>query len=256
MTESKLSVSNLVKNFGSKEVLRGIDLEVKKGESLVILGGSGSGKSVLIKLITTLIEPTSGTIKIDGRDVTKINKSQRDKLMEKFGFLFQGGALFDSLTVWENIAFRLLYNQKMDKLEARKIALQKLSAVGLASRVADLYPSELSGGMQKRASLARAIAATPEIIFFDEPTTGLDPIMADVINDLIVANSKELGATTVTITHDMNSARKIADKVAMLYEGKIIWFGGVKEMYSSGNAYLDQFIHGRAEGPINFMSNK
>lgn len=256
MTESKLSVHNLVKNFGSKEVLRGVDLEVKKGESLVILGGSGSGKSVLIKIITSLMHPTSGTIKIDGQDITHIRKNERDKLMEKFGFLFQGGALFDSLTVWENIAFRLLYNQKMNKAEARKIALQKLSAVGLASRVADLYPSELSGGMQKRASLARAIATTPEIIFFDEPTTGLDPIMADVINDLIIANSKELGATTVTITHDMNSARKIADKVAMLYEGKIIWFGSVKEMYSSGNAYLDQFIHGRAEGPINFMSNK
>lgn len=250
----KLAVSNLVKNFDTKEVLREVNLEVKKGESLVILGGSGSGKSVLIKIIANLIAPTSGKIMIDGEDVSHINQKQRDKLMEKFGFLFQGGALFDSLTIWENIAFRLLYQQKMDKIKARKIALEKLSAVGLAAKVADLYPAELSGGMQKRASLARAIAAQPEIIFFDEPTTGLDPIMADVINDLIIANSKELGATTVTITHDMHSARKIADKVAMLYEGKIIWHGDVKNLDDSQNPYLDQFIHGRASGPINFMA--
>jgi phospholipid/cholesterol/gamma-HCH transport system ATP-binding protein len=253
---SKLSISNLTKSFGEKQVLTGINLEVKKGESLVILGGSGSGKSVLIKAIASLMSPTSGSIKIDGQDTVNINSKERNKLMEKIGFLFQGGALFDSLTIWENIAFRLLYQQKMSKKDARAIALQKLRAVGLAERTADLYPSELSGGMQKRASLARAIAANPEIIFFDEPTTGLDPIMADVINDLITANCKELGATTITITHDMNSARKIADKVAMLYEGKIIWFGDVKDMYSSGNAYLDQFIHGRAEGPINFIAKK
>ena len=250
---SKLSVQNLVKNFGEKKVLTGIDLEVQKGESIVILGGSGSGKSVLIKIIATLISPTSGSIKIDGEEVSNISAKKRDKLMEKFGFLFQGGALFDSLTIWENIAFRLLYQQKMNKKEAREIAMQKLRAVGLSEKTADLLPSELSGGMQKRASLARAIAANPEIIFFDEPTTGLDPIMADVINDLIIANSKELGATTITITHDMHSARKIADKIAMLYEGKIIWFGDVKELDSSGNPYLDQFIHGRAEGPINFL---
>jgi len=251
---SKISIKNLTKNFAQKHVLAGVDLEVKKGESLVILGGSGSGKSVLIKIISTLLHATSGSIKIDGQEVTGISNKDRDKLMEKFGFLFQGGALFDSLLVWENVAFRLLYQHGMDKKEARKIALQKLKAVGLSEKTADLYPSELSGGMQKRASLARAIAAKPEIIFFDEPTTGLDPIMADVINDLIISNSKELGATTITITHDMHSARKIADKVAMLYEGKIIWFGDVKNLDSSGNAYLDQFIHGRAEGPINFLS--
>lgn len=250
----KLAVSNLFKSFDNKEVLRGIDLEVAQGESLVILGGSGSGKSVLIKIIANLIAPNSGEIIIDGKNVSNINQSQRDKLMEKFGFLFQGGALFDSLTIWENIAFRLLYQQKMDKISARKIALEKLSSVGLAAKVADLYPSELSGGMQKRASLARAIAAEPEIIFFDEPTTGLDPIMADVINDLIIANSKQLGATTITITHDMHSANKIADKIAMLYEGKIIWKGDKKDMYNSENPYLDQFIHGRARGPINFLA--
>ena len=250
----KLVIKNLVKNFASKEVLRGINLSVNQGESLVILGGSGSGKSVLIKIIASLINPTSGSIKIDGQEVSNISSRNRDDLMEKFGFLFQGGALFDSLSIWENIAFRLIYQKKMNKKDAKAIAIEKLRAVGLSEKTADLFPSELSGGMQKRASLARAIAANPEIIFFDEPTTGLDPIMADVINNLIIDNSKKLGATTITITHDMNSARKIADKVAMLYEGKIIWFGDVKDMDSSGNEYLDQFIHGRAQGPINFLS--
>jgi phospholipid/cholesterol/gamma-HCH transport system ATP-binding protein len=249
-----LKISNLVKNFGSKKVLIDINLEVKKGESLVILGGSGSGKSVLIKTIATLIQPTSGSIKIDNQEITNLSTKNSDKLMEKFGFLFQGGALFDSLPIWQNVAFRLIHQQKMSKKEAKRIALEKLGSVGLGARVADLYPSELSGGMQKRASLARAIAANPEIIFFDEPTTGLDPIMADVINDLIIKNSKELGATTITITHDMHSARKIADKIAMLYEGKIIWFGDVKDIDSSENPYLEQFINGRAEGPINFLS--
>jgi len=250
---TKLIVKNLAKDFGVKKVLTGIDLQVNKGESIVILGGSGSGKSVLIKILSGLLQPSSGSVKIDGEEITNMSAVARDKLMEKFGFLFQGGALFDSLSIWENVAFRLLYQQKIGKKEAREVAMQKLKAVGLSERVADLFPSELSGGMQKRASLARAIAVNPEIIFFDEPTTGLDPIMADVINDLIISNSKQLGATTITITHDMQSARKIADKIAMLYEGKIIWFGDVKDMYSSGNAYLDQFIHGRAEGPINFL---
>ena len=251
--KKKLVVQNLVKSFGTKEVLSGINLTVNEGESVVILGGSGSGKSVLIKTIASLMKPTSGNIEVDGVETSKINTSQRNKLMEKFGFLFQGGALFDSLSVWENVAFRLLYHSRIKKEQAREIAIEKLRSVGLSSKTADLFPSELSGGMQKRASLARAIAVNPEIIFFDEPTTGLDPIMADVINDLIIANSKQLGATTVTITHDMHSAQKIADKIAMLYEGKIIWFGDVKDMYSSGNEYLDQFIHGRAEGPINFL---
>jgi len=251
---AKFLVKNLVKNFGEKKVLTGVDLQVNKGESVVILGGSGSGKSVLIKIISTLLSPTSGSIQVDGKEVSNIGAKERDILMEKFGFLFQGGALFDSLPIWENVAFRLLNQKKMSRKDAKEVAIEKLRAVGLGAKTADLFPSELSGGMQKRASLARAIASSPEIIFFDEPTTGLDPIMADVINDLIIANSKQLGATTVTITHDMHSARKIADKVAMLFEGKIIWFGDVKDMYSSGNAYLDQFIHGRAEGPINFLT--
>lgn len=252
---TKLVIKDLTKNFGDKQVLKGINLEVQQGESLVILGGSGSGKSVIIKTIASLLKPTSGSIKIDGEEISDCKGACLDKLMEKFGFLFQGGALFDSIPIWENVAFRLLHHQKMKKDEAKAIAIAKLKAVGLGEKVAKLYPSELSGGMQKRASLARAIATNPEIIFFDEPTTGLDPIMADVINDLIVTNSKELGATSITITHDMASASKIADKIAMLYEGKIIWFGDAKDMYSSNNPYLDQFIHGRAKGPINFLES-
>ena len=250
---AKIIINNLKKNFGDKQVLQDVSLEINHRESLVILGGSGSGKSVLIKLISGLIEPTSGSVLIDQQETTSLTQSKRDNLMAKFGFLFQGGALFDSLPIWENVAFRLLNQQKISKKQAREIAIEKLRMVGLSEKTADLYPSELSGGMQKRASLARAIASNPEIIFFDEPTTGLDPIMADVINDLIIANSKQLGATTITITHDMASARKIADKIAMLYEGRIIWCGNVKDMYSSGNSYLDQFIHGRSDGPINFL---
>lgn len=251
---AKLVIKDLKKNFDSKQVLTGINLQANKGESIVILGGSGSGKSVLIKIIASLLTPSSGSVKIDEMEVANIGARDRDKLMEKFGFLFQGGALFDSIPIWENVAFRLINQKKLDKKKARAIAIEKLKAVGLSEKVANLYPAELSGGMQKRASLARAIAADPEIIFFDEPTTGLDPIMADVINDLIISNSKQLGATTITITHDMASARKIADKIAMLYEGKIIWFGDVKDLDSSDNPYLDQFIHGRAEGPINFLA--
>jgi phospholipid/cholesterol/gamma-HCH transport system ATP-binding protein len=249
----KLSVNNLTKKFSSKQVLKGVTFEVKQGESLVIVGGSGSGKSVLIKIISALLNPTSGSVTIGGKKISDASSKDRDLLMAKIGFLFQGGALLDSLSVWENVVFRLIHKNKLDKKTAKEIAIQKLKSVGLEERVCDLYPSELSGGMQKRVALARAIASNPEIIFFDEPTTGLDPIMTDVINDLIISNSKELGATTITITHDMASARKIADKVAMLYEGKIIWFGDVKDMYSSGNAYLEQFIHGRADGPIKFQ---
>ncbi len=249
----KIVISNLTKSFGSKQVLKGVNLEINKGESLVILGGSGSGKSVCIKIIATLMRPSSGSIQIDDQEITNLSSHERDDLMIKFGFLFQNGALFDSLTIWENVAFRLIYSKNVSRKEAREIAISKLNSVGLSSKVADLFPAELSGGMQKRASLARAIAADPAIIFFDEPTTGLDPIMADVINDLIIKNSKELGATTISITHDMNSARKIADKIAMLYEGEIIWYGNAKDIDNSGNPYLDQFINGRAQGPIKIV---
>jgi len=250
MTTPKIELRGVCKAFGKKLVLDGIDLTIEKGESLVVIGGSGSGKSVLIKSILGLITPDSGSIKIDGEEMTKLSFKDRQKIMRKFGMLFQGGTLFDSLPVWENIAFALLQNNVVNRAQARELAVEKLKSVGLGADVANLNPSELSGGMQKRVALARAIAANPEIIFFDEPTTGLDPIMADVINQLIVKCSKDLGATTLTITHDMASVRRIAHKVAMIYGGKIIWRGEISEIERSGNDYVDQFIHGRAEGPI------
>ena len=256
MTNSKISVENLYKSFGPKKVLDGVSIDLKKGESLVIIGGSGSGKSVFIKSILGIVHPDQGSIKIDGKDAINLGKKERDQLMSKFGMLFQGGALFDSLSVWENIAFRLINNEHMPRKQARDVAIQKLHSVGLGADVANLSPSELSGGMQKRVALARAIASNPEIIFFDEPTTGLDPIMADVINDLIIKCSKELGATTISITHDMHSARKIGTKLAMIYKGKFIWSGNAKDIDKSGNEYVDQFIHGRAEGPIKMELKK
>jgi phospholipid/cholesterol/gamma-HCH transport system ATP-binding protein len=250
MAIPKIELSGVYKAFGSKKVLDGIDLTIDKGESLVVIGGSGSGKSVLIKCILGIITPDKGSIKIDGVEITKLSRSDRQQIMRKFGMLFQGGALFDSLPVWENISFALLQNNILDRNKAKELAIEKLKSVGLSSDVANLSPSELSGGMQKRVALARAIAANPEIIFFDEPTTGLDPIMADVINQLIVKCSKDLGATTLTITHDMASVRRIAHRVTMIYQGKLIWQGDVRDIERSGNAYVDQFIHGRAEGPI------
>lgn len=246
----KISVRGLRKSFGPKLVLDGVDLDIGERESVVVIGGSGTGKSVMLKCILGLIRPDAGSIKIDGKEVTDLSTGEREKLMHKFGMLFQGGALFDSLPVWENVAFGLIMGRGNGRAEAKKVALQKLAAVGLGPDVAELMPAELSGGMQKRVALARAIAAEPEIIFFDEPTTGLDPIMADVINDLIVKCVKELGATAVSITHDMASTRKIADRVAMIYQGKIIWNGAKSEIDHSDNPYVDQFIHGRASGPI------
>jgi phospholipid/cholesterol/gamma-HCH transport system ATP-binding protein len=246
----KISVRGLRKSFGPKLVLDGIDLDVGVRESVVVIGGSGTGKSVMLKCILGLIRPDAGSIKIDGKEVTDLSAGERETLMRKFGMLFQGGALFDSLPVWQNVAFGLIQGRGVGRAEAKKIALQKLAAVGLGPDVGELSPAELSGGMQKRVALARAIAAEPEIIFFDEPTTGLDPIMADVINELIVKCVKELGATAVSITHDMASTRKIADRVAMIYNGKIIWNGPKSEIDHSGSAYVDQFIHGRASGPI------
>ena len=250
MSTPKIELKNVRKSFGSKKVLSGVDLTVNKGESMVIIGGSGTGKSVTLKCVLGLIQPDSGSVKIDGNDVTNLDTKGRDALMRQFGMLFQGGALFDSMKIWENVAFGLIQGQKMDRDQARDIACEKLRQVGLAPQTGDLFPAELSGGMQKRVSLARAIATSPDIIFFDEPTTGLDPIMADVINDLIVNCVKDLGATALTITHDMASARKIADQVAMIYEGKMIWTGAVGSLYDSGNSYVEQFIHGRADGPI------
>lgn len=255
MMTNKIEMRNVHKSFGSKQVLRGIDLTVEKGTSMVIIGGSGTGKSVTLKCVLGLMKPDSGSILVDGQETTDMNEKERDEQMKKFGMLFQGGALFDSLPVWENVAFGLIHSEKMDRDDARVIAIEKLTAVGLGAKVADLYPAELSGGMQKRVSLARAIATNPEVIFFDEPTTGLDPIMADVINDLIVQCVKDLGATALTITHDMASARKIADNVAMIYEGQIIWSDSIRNLENSGNPYVEQFIHGRADGPITKHGN-
>jgi phospholipid/cholesterol/gamma-HCH transport system ATP-binding protein len=246
----KISIRGLHKAFGPKVVLSGVDLDIGKAESVVILGGSGSGKSVLLKCVLGIVKPDAGSIKVDGVETVGMKGKDRDDLLRKFGMLFQGAALFDSLKVWQNVAFGLIQGRGMGRAEAKAIALRKLGQVGLDADVAELGPSELSGGMQKRVALARAIAADPEIIFFDEPTTGLDPIMADVINDLICASVRDLGASALSITHDIASARKIANRVAMLFEGKIHWQGPVADLDHSGNAHVDQFIHGRAEGPI------
>ena len=243
-----IELTNIHKRFGANKVLQGTSLVVPKGTSLVIIGGSGTGKSITLKCILGLVKPDSGTIKIDGRD---ISRGDRDAFLARFGMLFQGAALFDSIPVWQNVAFQLLRGTlKRPFEEAREIAVEKLRRVGLTPDVADKFPAELSGGMQKRVGLARAIAAEPEIIFFDEPTTGLDPIMAGVINELIREIVVEMGATAMTITHDMTSVRAIADTVAMLHDGVIKWTGPVAEMDNSGDPYLDQFIYGRADGPI------
>jgi len=246
----KISLKGLHKEFGPKVVLDSVDLDVMPGESMVIIGGSGSGKSVTLKCILGLLHPERGSIKVDGEETTGLNRSDRKRIQRKFGMLFQGAALFDSLPVWENVTFGLLAEQKITRRDAVEVAIENLRSVGLSPDVAHLSPAELSGGMQKRVGLARAIANKPEIIFFDEPTTGLDPIMADVINELITERVKEMGATALTITHDMSSVRKIADKVAMIYKGNIIWSGPRNDIDQSGNAYVEQFIHGRAEGPI------
>jgi phospholipid/cholesterol/gamma-HCH transport system ATP-binding protein len=246
----KIALAGVHKRFGRKVVLDGIDLEVQRGESLVVIGGSGSGKSVMLKCVLGLMRPEAGSIRIDGEETVGISADKREQVLRKFGMLFQGSALFDSLKVWENVAFGLIQGQRMGRAEAKAIALDKLSQVGLGPEVGELSPAELSGGMQKRVALARAIATEPEIIFFDEPTTGLDPIMGDVINELIVKCVRQLGATTLSITHDMASARKIADRIAMIYRGKIIWAGPTAEIDRSSNPFVDQFIHGRAEGPI------
>lgn len=247
----KIKLVHVHKAFGNKKVLDGVDLEIRPGESLVIIGGSGTGKSVTLKCILGLLSPDRGHVEIDGQNVSALPRKEQEQLRAQIGMLFQSGALFDSLSVWENVAFSLLQNKHIRKNEAKKIAVEKLAQVGLTESVADSYPADLSGGMRKRVGLARAIATNPNVIFFDEPTTGLDPIMSDVINDLIVSTVKNLGATALTITHDMNSARKIADRIAMLYEGKIIWIGTVKELDKTTNPYVRQFVAGCATGPIN-----
>ena len=247
---AKIAVRGLRKSFGRKRVLDGVDIACGVGESLVIIGGSGTGKSVLLKCILGLLRPDGGSIRVDGEETIGIGRAARVQSLLKFGMLFQGSALFDSLSVWENVAFGLTQGRGMPRQQAREVAFQKLASVGLGPEVAVLSPAELSGGMQKRVALARAIAAEPEILFFDEPTTGLDPIMADVINELIVECVRGLGATAVSITHDMASARKIGDHIAMLHGGRIVWQGPATDIDRSDNAYVDQFVNGRAEGPI------
>jgi phospholipid/cholesterol/gamma-HCH transport system ATP-binding protein len=246
----KFEIKSLHKSFGNHHVLKGIDLEVRKDSSLVILGGSGTGKSVLIKSMIGLIKPNSGSILYDNNESIGLSDKERLSILENCGYLFQAGALFDSLTIQENITFFAQKLYSLSKHAIKELAIRKLHSVGLTDRILNLYPSELSGGMQKRVSLARAICTDPKIIFFDEPTTGLDPIMANVINDLIIKVRDELGATTITITHDMESARKIAKEVAFLYDGRILWSGDISEMDKAENPYLQQFINGRTHGPI------
>jgi phospholipid/cholesterol/gamma-HCH transport system ATP-binding protein len=255
---AKINLSGVRKTFagGKKVVLDHVDLEIGKGESVVIIGGSGTGKSVTIKCMLGLLKPDSGSIAIDGKDVNNISASEREGINQQVGMLFQAAALFDSLPIWENVAFGLIARNQCSRHDARDIAVEKLKLVGLSPDVLDLSPSELSSGMQKRVGLARAIASNPEIIFFDEPTTGLDPIMADVINNLIVHVNQTIGATAVTITHDMKSARKIGDRIAMLYDGRIIWAGPTDAIDHSDNEYVDQFIHGRTEGPIKMIARR
>lgn len=247
--EPKIAMAGVKKAFGDKKVLNGLDLSIDPGESMVVIGGSGTGKSVMLKCLLGLMEADGGSILIDGMETRNLRRRARLERMERVGMLFQGGALFDSLPVWRNVAFALL-QKGAKKPAARDVAIEKLAMVGLDAAVGDLMPAELSGGMQKRVALARAIASDPDILLFDEPTTGLDPIMGDVINDLIVRCVRTLGATALSITHDMASARKIGDRIAMLYEGRIIWNGPADQILDSGNPYVDQFINGRAEGPI------
>jgi phospholipid/cholesterol/gamma-HCH transport system ATP-binding protein len=250
MSGPLLKLEGVEKGFGAKQVLRGVDLEVARGQSLVVIGGSGSGKSVMLKNALGLMTPDKGRIFFGGEDVTNATGRARETMRARIGMLFQSGALFDSLTVWENVAFRLINSEGTRRKDAKERAIETLKKVRLGSDVASLYPAEISGGMQKRVSLARSIISEPDLIFFDEPTTGLDPITADAINDLIVEMVRGLGAAAVSITHDMASARKIADEIAMLFEGRIIWRGKAADVMNSGNAYVDQFVHGRADGPI------
>lgn len=249
-TQPKILLDKVAKRFGGNVVLDGVNLAIEAGESLAIIGQSGSGKSVTLKCILGLIRPDRGSILVDGEEVVGLYGSGLDRMRAKFGMLFQGSALFDSLPIWRNVTFGLTQGRAVNGARMRAIAEENLERVGLDRRILNLRPSELSGGMQKRVALARAIAPRPEIIFFDEPTTGLDPIRADVINDLIVSLVEDLGVTALTITHDMASARKIAHRVAMLYEGRIVWIGPRDRLYDSGNPYVDQFVQGRADGPI------
>ncbi len=245
-----ISIRQLHKSFGPKQVLRGVNLEIGTGQSAVIIGGSGSGKSVLLKNILGLMKPDQGEIWIDDQRVDHLSRHERAAVDARMGMLFQNGALFDSLPIWENVAFADRQHKGVDEATARQIAREALERVELGADLLDLYPASLSGGMNKRVGLARAIAHKPDIIFFDEPTTGLDPIMTDVINHLIVECVRDLGATTLTITHDMSSVRAIADVTAFLYQGQFLWTGSQEELDDAADPFLRQFISGAAEGPI------
>ncbi|MDF3033197.1 MAG: transporter [Alphaproteobacteria bacterium] len=249
-TPLKIRVRDLKKSFGEKVVLDGINLDLPAGESFVIIGGSGTGKSVLIKCLLGLVKPDAGSIKVNGQEIVGLSYTAQQEALDKFGMLFQGGALFDSMTVWENVAFALTQGHGMSEVEAKEIAMEKLRAVNLDESTATVYPAELSGGMQKRVALARAIAFNPEVIFFDEPTTGLDPIVSGTINQLIIDSVRRIGASALTITHDMASLRKIADRVGLLYHGKLMWVGTVQEMDATDNPYVVQFIQGLSTGPF------
>jgi phospholipid/cholesterol/gamma-HCH transport system ATP-binding protein len=252
----KIRIRGLCKSFGAKAVLDGVDLDVAPRSSMVVIGGSGTGKSVLIKCILGLLEPDAGVIEIDGEDVLRMDRDQAVAVRARAGMLFQNAALFDSLPVWENVTFGLLAQRRIARAEARERAGAVLAQVGLAPSVGDLWPSELSGGMQKRVGLARAIASEPEMMFFDEPTTGLDPIMGAVIDGLIIDCVKRLGSTAIAITHDMASAQRIGDRAAMLHRGRIVWEGAAGELLASGNEVVDQFTHGRRDGPIQMELRK
>jgi len=250
MPVPKIKLLGVTKSFGSNHVLKGVDLEIAGGESLVLIGGSASGKTLLLKLIIGLEKPDSGSILIDGIEVTNLDRKEQIALLKRMGMLFQQSALFDSMPIWENIAFQLLQNSNLNRSESKLIAIERIISVGLSADVSELLPAEISGGMQKRVGFARAIANNPEIVLLDEPTAGLDPIMTNVIGELILKGVRELGATTLSITSDIKSARQVADQIAMIYDGKIIWCGPTKDIDNSNNAYVDQFIHNRAEGPI------
>ena len=250
MPVPKIKLLGVTKSFGSNHVLKGVDLEIAGGESLVLIGGSASGKTLLLKLIIGLEKPDSGSILIDGIEVTNLDRKEQIALLKRMGMLFQQSALFDSMPIWENIAFQLLQDSNLNRSESKLIAIERIISVGLSAEVSELLPAEISGGMQKRVGFARAIANNPEIVLLDEPTAGLDPIMTNVIGELILKGVRELGATTLSITSDIKSARQVADQIAMIYDGKIIWCGPTKDIDNSNNAYVDQFIHNRAEGPI------
>lgn len=246
-----IEIEDLKKSFGPKQVLKDINLKIEEGKTTCILGGSGSGKSTLIKCLIGLEEATGGHIWVDGKDITKIHSEIKlAAIRRKFGYLFQEGALFDSMSVGENVTFGLKYLTEVPESEYPKVIKEKLALVGLKEDVAKLNPSELSGGMKKRVSLARVLAVEPKVILYDEPTTGLDPIMSDIISDLIIGLKAKLGVTSVVITHDMRSAFKIADYIAFLYEGHILMYGTPEEFKKTDNPYVKQFVEGSSQGPI------